>query len=136
MNILTKENVRMYAIKHYTNPHCLDEEEFLQDFYRIGKVKTLLRRYNEAEDLTERLMLIVNHFTILFNVFDKEAIIKLLFYRFEREFYPVLKACLIFFNYEPKYRDEFDKIEVDNELLKLLRVLCQIPHRQQIPHQV
>lgn len=134
-NVLTKDNARIYAIKHYTNPHCLDEDEFLSDFYRIGKVKTLLRNYDNAEDVTERLMLIVNHFIILFNVFEKEAIINLLFFRFEDEFYPMLKSCLLFFNYEPRNMVTFKEIEEDELLLKLLRDLCQIPHHQQTQHQ-
>ena len=45
---ITSENVNMFAIKYYDNPHCENEFEFQDDMKRFKYVKRLLRKYYES----------------------------------------------------------------------------------------
>jgi hypothetical protein len=72
-------NFLLYAAKAYENPSCVDDEEFLEDLNRIKYIKRLLRKYDIGGELKERL--IINHLVVLYNVFEGEALIRMLFYR-------------------------------------------------------
>ena len=74
---LNENNYMLFAIKFYNNPHALTKEDFEDDLKRIKYVKRLLKRYKNTGVLKTHLIL--NHLTVLFNVFD-EASIPLLFY--------------------------------------------------------
>ena len=65
---ITTENVMMFAIKHYDNPQCEGEKEFHDDMKRFKYIKRLLKRYKNTGVLKTHLIL--NHLTVLFNVFD------------------------------------------------------------------
>ena len=56
---LTPENINMFAIKHYDNPLCVDEKEFLDDMKRFKYLKRLFRKYDTSKEFKARL--IVNH---------------------------------------------------------------------------
>ena len=45
---ITSENVTMFAIRHYDNPHCEGEKEFYDDMKRFKYIKRLLRKYKET----------------------------------------------------------------------------------------
>ena len=47
---LTPENINMFAIKHYDNPSCVDEQEFLDDMKRFKYLKRLFRKYDTSGD--------------------------------------------------------------------------------------
>ena len=68
---ITSENVTMFAIRHYSNPHCEGEKEFYDDMKRFKYIKRLLRKYKETNVLKERLIL--NHIIILRNLFGPEV---------------------------------------------------------------
>jgi len=72
-----ESNFLLYAAKHYTNPHCYDTVEFYEDLNRFKYIKRLLNKYDETGDLKERL--IINHLTVVYNVFGVEAGTRLLF---------------------------------------------------------
>lgn len=72
-------NFLLYAAKAYENPSCVDDEEFLEDLNRIKYIKRLLRKYDVGGDLKERL--IINHLVVLYNVFEGDALTRMLFYR-------------------------------------------------------
>ena len=74
---LNENNYMMFAVKMYDNPHALTKEEFEDDLKRIKYVKRLLKRYKNTGVLKTHLIL--NHLTVLFNVFG-EAAVPLLFY--------------------------------------------------------
>lgn len=99
--VLTEDNLVMYAMKKYNNPGCLSVKEFYDDLKRIKYIKRLLNKYNKTGILKERLIL--NHLVILFNVFDIEAAIKILFFKCDVEFWPALKTFLVYLNYMPEY---------------------------------
>jgi hypothetical protein len=103
---LTPENINMFAIKHYSNPSCVDEKEFLDDMKRFKYLKRLFRKYDTSKDLKMRL--IINHIIILANVFGVEAATTLLFFKIEKNHWSILKTFLIFLHYMP----ENDLVEV------------------------
>ena len=91
---LTKENLVVYAAKHYYNPKCIDSEEFFEDLKKFKYVKRLLNRYRQSGELSERL--IINHLIVIFNVFGYEAGLNILELKIELEYWEILKPFLIF----------------------------------------
>ena len=47
MEILTEQNMLLYAAKHYYNPRFSDIEEFNEDLKRFKYIKRLVNRYIE-----------------------------------------------------------------------------------------
>ena len=97
---LTPENINMFAIKHYDNPHCVDEQEFLDDMKRFKYLKSLFRKYDTSKELKHRL--IINHIIILANVFGIDAATTLLFFKIDRKHWSLLKTVLVFLHYMPE----------------------------------
>ena len=93
---ITPENVLMFAIRNYTNPHCEGEKEFEDDLKRFKYIKRLLRKYYDTEILKERLLL--NHIIVLHNVFGADACATLLLFKIQEEYWPALKSFLLFLN--------------------------------------
>ena len=99
-NELNEHNYMLFAIKFYNNPQALTKDDFEDDLKRIKYVKRLLKRYKNTGVL--RTDLILNHLTVLFNVFE-EAAIPLLFYNLEEELWPSIKSFLVFLKRIPEY---------------------------------
>ena len=97
---LNEDNYLLFAIKFYDNPHALTKEDFEDDLKRIKYIKRLLKRYKNTGVLKTHLIL--NHLTVLFNVFD-DAAVPLLFYNLEQELWPCIKSFLLFLKRVPKY---------------------------------
>ena len=97
---LTKDNIMMYAIKHYHNPSCEGMSEFNDDMKRFKYIKRLFRKYEETDILKVRLLL--NHIIILNNLFGAEASSTLLFFKTEQLHWPTLKGFLEFLNIMPE----------------------------------
>ena len=93
---ITPNNVLMYAIKNYDNPHCEGEKEFEDDLKRFKYIKRLLRKYYDTKVLKERLLL--NHIIVLNNVFGPDACATLLLYKIQPEYWPALKSFLLYLN--------------------------------------
>jgi hypothetical protein len=116
---LNEDNYLLFAIKFYDNPQAVTKEDFEDDLKRIKYVKRLLKRYKNTGVLKTHLIL--NHLTVLFNVFD-DATVPLLFYNLERELWPYIKSFLVFLNRLPEYpKTEINIIEEDLECLKQLQ---------------
>lgn len=97
---LNEGNYLLFAIKFYNNPQAVTKEDFDEDLKRIRYIKKLLRKYKKDGILKSHLLL--NHLTVLFNVFD-DAAIPLLFYNIEKDLWPSLKSFLLFLNRVPEY---------------------------------
>ena len=110
---LTPENINMFAMKHYDNTSCVDEQEFLDDMKRFKYLKRLFRKYDTSKDLKMRL--IINHIIILANVFGVDAATSLLFFKIEREHWPILKAFLVFLHYMPE--NDLVDISINHEVM-------------------
>ena len=118
---LNEDNYLLFAIKFYDNPQAVTKDDFEDDLKRIKYVKRLLKRYKNTGVLKTHLIL--NHLTVLFNVFD-DAAVALLFFNLERELWPYIKSFLIFLNRIPEYpKTEINTIEEDLECLKQLQAI-------------
>ena len=116
---LNDDNYLLFAIKFYNNPQSVTMEDFQSDLKRIRYVKRLLKRYKNTGVLKTHLIL--NHLTVLFNVFD-DATVPLLFFNLEKELWPYIKSFLVFLNRLPEYpKTEINTIEEDFECLKQLQ---------------
>jgi len=116
---ITPENVLMFAIRNYSNPHCEGEKEFEDDLKRFKYIKRLLRKYYDTGILKERLLL--NHIIVLHNVFGADACATLLLYKIQEEYWPALKSILLFLNVLKQ--DELDHIKKDERVYKVLKEL-------------
>ena len=110
---LTPENINMFAIKHYDNPHCVDEQEFLDDMKRFKYLKRLFRKYDTTRELKSRL--IINHIIILANVFGIAAATTLLFFKIDKQHWSMLKTILIFLNYMPE--NEMVDVKINQDVM-------------------
>jgi len=116
---LNEDNYLLFAIKFYDNPQAVTKDDFEDDLKRIKYVKRLLKRYKNTGVLKTHLIL--NHLTVLFNVFD-DAAVPLLFFNLERDLWPYIKSFLVFLNRLPEYpKTGINTIEEDNECLKQLQ---------------
>ena len=116
---ITSENVLMFAIRNYTNPHCEGEKEFEDDLKRFKYIKRLLRKYYDTGILKERLLL--NHIIVLNNVFGADACATLLLFKIQDQYWPAMKAFLLFLNILRE--DELEHIETDVFVCKTLKEL-------------
>ena len=64
---LNEGNYQLFAIKFYDNPQAVTKDDFDDDLKRIKYIKRLLKRYKNTGEL--KVHLILNHLTVLFNVF-------------------------------------------------------------------
>ena len=108
---LNESNYLLFAIKFYDNPQAVTKDDFEDDLKRIKYIKRLLRRYKNTGELKTHLLL--NHLTILFNVFN-DAAVPLLFYNLERDLWSSLKSFLLFLNRLSEY-PKTDIIEVKED---------------------
>lgn len=118
---LNEGNYLLFAIKFYDNPQSLTKEDFEDDLKRIKYIKRLLKRYKNTGEL--KIHLILNHLTVLFNVFN-DAAIPLLFYNLEKDLWPYIKSFLLFLNRIPEYpKTQIHDIPEDNECLSQLELI-------------
>ena len=116
---LNEENFTLFAIRFYDNPQCTSTEEFYEDIRRFRYLKRLLKRYAKSGELRERLIL--NHLIVLSNLFGVENTIRMLEFKIEIEFWPILKSCLLYLRYiDEDWRTDIPlHEEVTNKMRKL-----------------
>ena len=116
---LNEENFTLFAIRHYDNPQCTSTEEFYEDIRRFRYLKRLLKRYDRTGELRERLIL--NHIIILSNVFGVSNAIRMLQYKIDGDYWPVLKTCLLYLDY---INEEWEtEIPLDSKTIERMREL-------------
>ena len=98
MQKLDDSNFILYAAANYDNPQCYDTDEFYDDLKRFKYLKRLFNKYREANELKERLIL--NHLTVIYNVFGPMSGTRMLFFKLEG-YYDLLKPFLVFMNVMP-----------------------------------
>ena len=128
--ILNDDNIMLYCAKHYENPHCTGIDDFNDDLNHIKYLKRLFNRYQKGDEFNTNL--IVNHLILLYNVFDNQAITRVLFYRINREHWSILKPCLIALSQLPEFLDgvsqneetiNTDTIPLDQNVVDRLRIV-------------
>ena len=116
---LNNDNFELYAAKHYTNPACLDVDDFKEDLARFKYINRLLRKYDSTGILAERLIL--NHLITIYNVFDIAAATRMIFYRVAPIHWPAIKTFLLYLNYlrEDQKKDIVTDLYVAKKLQSL-----------------
>ena len=110
--ILTPETIDIFAKRHYDNKGA-SQEEFDDDMNRFKYLKRLFRKYDTSKDLKMRL--IINHIIVLANVFGVDAATTLLFFKIERNHWPILKAFLVFLQYMPE--NDLIDVQINHEVM-------------------
>ena len=101
---LNEKNFLLYAMEEYNNPQCTEVEEFNDDLKKIKYIKRLLNQYVSEGVLKERLLL--NHIIVFYNVFPPAAATRILFFKIEEKFWPMLKPFLFYLKLMPEDRIE------------------------------
>ena len=115
---LNDDNYILFAIKYYDNPQAVTQDDFFDDLNRIKYIKKLLRKYVKTGDL--KTSLLINHFIIVFNIFN-EAALPLLFFKIEKELWSSMKTFLVFLNRVPDFPKSFvNEIPIDENCLQIL----------------
>ena len=99
-NELNEDNFLLFAIKYYENPQAVTREDFDKDLNHFKYIKRLLKRYKSTGQLKTHLLL--NHFTILYNIFG-EATTPMLFFKIEKNLWSAMKSFIIFLGRLPEY---------------------------------
>ena len=116
---LNEDNYILFAIKYYDNPQAVTQEDFFEDLSRFKYIKKLLRKYVKTGDL--KVSLLINHFIIVFNIFN-EAAVPLLFFKIEKELWSSLKTFLVFLDRVPEFPQTIvNQIPIDENCLKILQ---------------
>ena len=125
---LNDDNFLMYAMKEYNDIQCTDIEEFYDDLKKIKYIKRLFNIYKNNGQLKERLIL--NHLIVFYNVFPIQAGTRILFYKIEKSFWPMLKTFLIFLDRMPEKIDSIrgetirsNDIQLDDGIVTRLRTI-------------
>ena len=106
----------MFAIQNYNNPQSVTYSDFEEDIKKFKYIKRLLRRHENTGELRKHLIL--NHIILLYNVFG-DAATPLLFFKLEKNYWPVLKAFLLFLDRLPLSLNN----DVNNDCLKELNLI-------------
>ena len=118
---LNENNYIMFAIKHYDNPHAVTQEDFYEDMKRFKWIKRLLKRYKTTGILKSHLL--INHFIILYNVFG-DAATPLLFYKIDKDLWPIIKSFVIYLGRLPEYpKSTLHNIPIDQDCLNDLNTI-------------
>ena len=125
---LNDDTFLMYAMREYNNIQCTDIEEFYDDLKKIKYIKRLFNSYRNNGQLKERLIL--NHLIIFYNVFTVQAGTRILFYKIEKDFWPILKTFLIYLDRMPDKIDSIrgeiiltSDIQLDDGIITRLRTI-------------
>ena len=116
---LDKNTFALYAAQGYINPACTSIEEFNEDLSRISSIKRLLKWFHKGKPINFRLL--INHFVVLGNVFNKQVLASLLFFRVRdsEKLENSVKTILLFLSFIRE--DEYELIGVDINIGKELR---------------
>ena len=113
---LNQDNWNIFAIKNYNNPQSVTYSDFEEDIKKFKYIKRLFRRYETTGELKTHLIL--NHIILLYNVFG-DAATPLLFFKIEDNYWPVMKAFLLFLDRLPPSLNN----DVNNDCLKELNLI-------------
>jgi hypothetical protein len=123
---LNDDNFLMFAMKEYNDIQCTDIEEFYDDLKKIKYIKRLFNIYKNTGQLKERLIL--NHLIVFYNVFPIQSGTRILFYKIEKSFWPMLKTFLVFLDRMPETIDSIREemirtsdIQLDEGIVTRLR---------------
>ncbi len=97
---LTDDNFMIFAAKNYVNPHCRGIDDFNDDLNHFKYLKRLFNRFQK--DGVLKMNLIIGHIIVLYNVFEAQAMTRMLFHKIEEDQWSLLKPFLIMLNHLPE----------------------------------
>ena len=97
---LTEDNFMIFAAKNYVNPHCRGIDDFNDDLNHFKYLKRLFNRFQKDGIL--KINLIIGHIIVLYNVFEAQAMTRMLFHKIEEDQWSLLKPFLIMLNHLPE----------------------------------
>lgn len=105
------DNYTHYALRHYLSD-AVREEEFSIDIQRISLINLSLKRFVPGK--SPRLL--INQLIVVFNTFETEAAVNMLYFKTDKSMRPRLKAALLTLGV---WREDLcsDNFEPDNELM-------------------
>jgi len=122
---LNDDNFLIFAIKNYESSGSTGMADLQEDLKRFQYLKRLFNRYHKSGETSERLIL--NHLTVLYNVFGNAAT-DMLFFKIDKEYWSILKTYLVYLYrmpietvVTPGIRDT--DIPLQEDLIKILRDL-------------
>ena len=124
---LTEDNFMIFAAKHYMNPHCRGIDDFNDDLNHFKYLKRLFNRYQK--DGVLKTNLIVSHIIVLYNVFEAQAMTRMLFFKIDQDQWSLLKPFLVMLNHLPEQIVEGSKIintvdiPLNKEIVEGLRLI-------------
>lgn len=125
--ILTNDNYLLYAARNYENVNSMGTKEFYEDLERIIYIKRVFNKYLKTNELQYRLIL--NHLTVLYNVFNRTAINRILFLKLDK-YHSILKPFLVMLNTLPEVVININNnniyisnIEMDEGVIRVLRTI-------------
>ena len=124
---LTEDNFMIFAAKHYMNPHCRGIDDFNDDLNHFKYLKRLFNRYQK--DGVLKTNLIVSHIIVLYNVFEAQAMTRMLFFKIDQDQWSLLKPFLVMLNHLPNQIIEGSKIintvdiPLNKEIVEGLRLI-------------
>lgn len=123
MEQLNDDTVLLYAIKAYDKLNYV-KSEFEEDYKTFRYVKRLLQRYRATGEIRQNLIL--NHLSLIYNMFGIEAGTRLLFYKMDEADYSSLKTFLVFLNTMPEVVHGINGREIRSSDLPIDMVVANI----------
>ena len=99
-DFLTDDNFILFAASNYNNASCTGIEEFYDDLNHIKYIKRLFNRFLNDGIFKDRL--IIGHLILLFNVFGDKNALRILFFKLEDKYWPLLKTVLVYMERIPE----------------------------------
>lgn len=112
---LTESNFLLFAAQNYNSPF-FDDDEFIEDLKRFKYLKRLFNQYYQKKHISERLIL--NHIIILSNVFNIDALIRMLVLKLP-EYLPYLKPFLIYLSYYKPVVYSINGLNIQMDTIKI-----------------
>jgi hypothetical protein len=121
---LTRDTFKTFAVESYANAQCLGVDEFKSDFIKLLRVNRMIEQYVRRKDDPYSVRLILNNFIGLLNVFEHKALVRMVMYRTELCYLPIVAAIFEFLSLMPNTTPETEvDIVPDPELLERLKSL-------------
>lgn len=114
---LTRQNIEIFAARHYLNEFCVSREDFEEDFRRFSSIKKMVKRIKIKKETNIRLL--CNHVLCCANVFELNAMKKILFFNLEEEDKEIMKTLLNYFGFIRQ--DEMKDVKFSLTTAKLLK---------------
>lgn len=123
---LTDENFLRFCLKHYQNPYCVTLEDFEKDIKIIRYIKRQFSKYRRYKKIdAQQCRLTLNHIITFYNIFERSAATKILFYRIDSSYYSYLKPYLLYISVLPEIVNGIETVnmDMDKKIIKTLREL-------------